>query len=93
MRKNNNKFGANEVKYISGEWHDGEVVTLEVDGKIVQRKVYWHRLGYPYVLINNREYLREELPEFETLCEKQLREFKESKKNSTYSLFNPFDGI
>lgn len=43
------------MKLLSGTWSWGEIVTLEVDSKIIKRKVHYGTLEGLYVLINGEK--------------------------------------
>jgi len=45
------------MKTISGNWIEGSKVTVEVDGKVVTRRVRWSgRAKDLYVTVDNMEY-------------------------------------
>lgn len=53
-----------EVKYISGNFAEGQEVTLSINGTEVTRKVRWNKADGLYIVYKNRKYF-----EYETQLE------------------------
>ena len=49
-----------EVKYISGEFFEGQEVTLSINGIEVTRKVRYNKMDGLYIVYKNRKYFQYE---------------------------------
>lgn len=50
----------NEVKYIRGEFFEGQEVTLSINGTEVTRKVRYNKMDGLYIVYKNRKYFQYE---------------------------------
>lgn len=49
-----------KMKYIKGKFLEGEKVTVEIDGKQIERKVKYNRMNGLYIMYQNRKYFEYE---------------------------------
>lgn len=48
------------MRIINGGFFEGELITVEIDGNIIQRKVWYNRRDGLYIVYNNRKYFQYE---------------------------------
>ena len=48
------------MKYIKGKFLEDEKVTVEIDGKQIERKVKYNRMDGLYIIYQNRKYFEYE---------------------------------
>ena len=48
------------MKYIKGKFLECEKVTVEIDGKQIERKVKYNRMDGLYIIYQNRKYFEYE---------------------------------
>ena len=48
------------MEYIKGKFLEGEKVTVEIDGKQIERKVKYNRMDGLYIIYQNRKYFEYE---------------------------------
>lgn len=48
------------MKYIKGKFLEGEKVTVDIDGKQIERKVKYNRMDGLYIIYQNRKYFEYE---------------------------------
>lgn len=51
------------MKKIAGEFFEGQTVTVEIDGRPVERKVRFNRTDGLYIVYKNTKYFEYELEE------------------------------
>lgn len=51
-----NYYVPKSIKLVSGDFFPGEFVVLNVDGKLIKRKVYYGNLDGTYVVIDYSKY-------------------------------------
>ena len=49
-----------EVKYISGDFFEGQIVTLSINGTEITRKVKNNKMDGLYIVYKNRKYFQYE---------------------------------
>ena len=63
------------MKYIDGCFLEGKVVTVEIDGKQIRRKVKHNRVDGLYIIYHNQKYFESEC-DYELLYKQRMEENK-----------------
>ena len=48
------------MEYVKGDFFQGQVVTIRIDGKEIERKVRYNQLDGLYIVYQNRKYFEYE---------------------------------
>ena len=48
------------MRIIKGQFFEGEFITVEINGNIIQRKVRYNHMDGLYIVYNNRKYFHYE---------------------------------